>query len=256
MRKNSFTFHEFLSVLSVAFIVLTLVFSVHSEQLKISKKSVCAANLHKVYSAMQSYADDNDGFLYSYLSNGSLWCSASAYIRLVPYMNSEIKLAELLQMNSEKRDTFCPKELICPEITPVKGNFVSQYAYALPYSYKHQTPYRLFGNIEWKSPNGLYKYSPDKLIVAGDSYVCNGNYSNKNFRAVNLSFEKSEIGCSVLKLRHEDTCNSAMLDGSVQNFDEEAIFDEKALPVMNSKGKLNAVRLDAIMDRDNNIIKY
>ncbi len=256
MRKNSFAFHEFLSVLSVAFIVLTLVFSVHSEQLKISKKSVCAANLHKVYSAMQSYANDNDGFIYSYLSNGSLWCSASAYIRLVPYLNPEFQLVDLLRMNSEKRDSFCPKELICPEITPAKGNFVSQYAYALPYSFKHQTPYRLFGNAVWKSPNGLIKYSPDRLIIGGDSQCCTDNYSNKNFRAVNLSQEFSEIGCSILKLRHDDECNVMMLDGSVQSADEDALFDEKALPVMNSRGVLVANKLVTIYSADNNAIKY
>ena len=135
MKTNRFTFNELLVVSFIAIIMLTLVCSVQSEQLKIAKKDVCTANLQKIYSAMQSYADDNDGFIYSYLSNGSLWCSASAYIRLLPYLNTEIQLTDLLRMSSEKRDSLCPKELICPEIIPVKGNFISQYAYALPYSY-------------------------------------------------------------------------------------------------------------------------
>ena len=256
MNRNYFTLKEFCIVVVASSIVLTLILSAYSEQLTMGKKTVCTANLHKVYSAMQGYADDNDGFSYSYLSNGSLWCSASTYIRLVPYINNKLSTADLLRMNSEKRDSYCPKELICPEIVPVKGNLVSQYAYALPYSYKDKTPYKLFGNAEWRSPNGLYKYAPANLIVAGDSQVCNSNYTVKNFRAVNLSPEKSDIGCSVLKLRHEDTCNTAMLDGSVQSFDEDGLFDEKALPVMNSRGILVANRLDAIMDGENNIIKY
>ncbi|MBQ9789572.1 MAG: hypothetical protein IJW31_08270 [Lentisphaeria bacterium] len=256
MKKNYFTFKEFCVIIFTVSIAATLVFSAYSEQLNISKKTICSANLQRLYSAMQSYANDNDGYSFSYLSNGSLWCSASAYIRLVPYVNTQVALSSLLKMNSNQRDNLCPKEFICPDVTPAKGNFVSQYAYALPYSFKHQTPYRLFAHTQWKSPNGLIKYAPANLIIAGDSQVCNNNYSAKNFRAVNLSHEKSEIGCSILKLRHDNECNVVMLDGSCQSANEDALFDDKALPVMNSRGILVANSLTAIFSADNEIINY
>ena len=68
--------------------------------------------------------------------------------------------------------------------------------------------------------------------------------------------EKSEIGCSILKLRHDNECNVVMLDGSCQSADEDALFDDKALPVMNSRGILVANSLTAIFSADNEIIKY
>jgi prepilin-type processing-associated H-X9-DG protein len=256
MKKNYFTLKELCVVVFTLSTILTIAFSSYSDQLKAGKKTICAANLHKLYSAMQSYGNDNDSYLFSYLTNGSAWCSASTYIRLIPYVNTQVTLPELLKMTPANRDNLCPKEFICPDITPDKSNFISQYAYALPYSFKHQTPYKLFGNAQWKSPNGLIKYNPASLIVAGDSQVCNDNYTAKNFRAVNLSHEKSEIGCSILKLRHDEECNLAMLDGSVQNANEDAIFDGMALPVMNPRGVLVANRLDAIYSSDNEIIKY
>ena len=256
MKKNYFTLKELYIVVFSLAVVLTLSFSSYSEQLKISKKSVCAANLKTLYSAMQSYGNDNDGYLFSYLTNGSAWCSASTYIRLIPYVNTQTTLPALLKMNPNLRDNACPKEFICPDVTPEAGNFVSQYAYALPYSFKNQTPYKLFGNAVWKSPNGLISYNPASLIIAGDSQVCNNNYTAKNFRAVNLSHEKSEIGCSILKLRHDEECNAALLDGSVQSVNEDAIFDGMALPVMNSRGILVANRLDGIYSSNNEIIKY
>ena len=256
MRKNYFTLNELCVVTSIAAILVSLAFSAYSGQLKMSKKTVCSANLKRICFAMQSYANDNENYSFSYLSNGSLWCSASTYIRLLPYVNTQLSLSALLKMNSEKRDSLCPKEFICPSLTPAKGDFISQYAYALPYSFKDKTPYKLFGNPVWKSPNGLIRYKPESLILAGDSQVCNNNYSAKNFRAVNLSQEKSEIGCSILKLRHEEECNVAMLDGSCRSAGEEALFDGNALPVMNSRGVLVANRLDAIFSGSNEIINY